>query len=455
MEGAAETTVKQLDLTPVMAPYLDVHMMSPLLDFLREVNLYDTKDIAKEKIRIFVRTNMIDLVEEEMDSLQDDPITKTPELDKATLAARTDAIFDKIDHEPEAVVKCEEFFKNEELITSLKSGSNLTLEYVSANHDITVSTLEDYYKYGKFKYDCGMYADAYVMLGNFLSVAQMQTPSVLGALWGRLACRILQGLLQDKWDESLQDLNAVKEAIENRSIPPVDQLNQRAWLLHWGLFIFLKQPNGADLLFDFFSEKSYLQTLENLCPWLLRYYSCAALLSSKRRNIMRVAVEEIQSISYLYSDPFTQLVESLYDRFDLDEAQAYLSKCLEVMKQDFFLHIFEEKFLLEVRVSMCEVHCGLNRRVDMTMLSEKMQLSEDEAEKWMVDMVRGASALDGAKIDSAGKQVIMPVPSKSGYKQIIDRTRELTVRSSILSSNVSNLLQEQSTYIKQMQSQAN
>lgn len=446
------TSLRDFDLTRTMAPYLDVHMMSPLLDFLRETSIYDTKDIVKEKIRIFVRTNMIDLVEEEIEGLSDDPsVSSNPELDKAKLAARTEAIFNKIDNEPETVKICEQFFGNEELISGLKVGANLSMEYLTTNHNISAGMLEEYYKYGKFKYDCGMYADAYSILGNFLSVMQqVQTSSVLGALWGRLACKILQGLLEDKWNDALLDFNAVKDAIESRGIPPVDQLNQRAWLLHWGLFIFLKQPNGCDLLFDFFSEKVYLQTIENLCPWLLRYYSCAALLSTKRRSVMRVALDEMQSISYLYADPFTQLVESLYDRFDLDEAQVYLTKCLEIMKVDFFLHIFVDNFLFEVRVSMCDVHCGLNRRVDMTMLSEKMQLSEAEAEKWMVDMVR-ESALEGAKIDSSGKQVIMPVPSKTGYKQVIDRTRDLTVRSSILASNVSNLLQEQATYIKQVQ----
>jgi sulfite exporter TauE/SafE len=67
-----------------------------------------------------------------------------------------------------------------------------------------------------------MYAEAHEMLGNFLSIHQSQSVLVLGALWGRLACRILQGLLQDKWDDSIQDLSAVKEAIESRSIPAVD-----------------------------------------------------------------------------------------------------------------------------------------------------------------------------------------------------------------------------------------
>ena len=33
-----ESEKSSCDLTPSMAPFLDVHMMSPLLDFLREVN---------------------------------------------------------------------------------------------------------------------------------------------------------------------------------------------------------------------------------------------------------------------------------------------------------------------------------------------------------------------------------------------------------------------------------
>jgi len=48
MEGEKST----YDLTPAMAPFLDVHMMSPLLDFLREVSWLD--NIACLKIRIML-----------------------------------------------------------------------------------------------------------------------------------------------------------------------------------------------------------------------------------------------------------------------------------------------------------------------------------------------------------------------------------------------------------------
>lgn len=315
-----------------------------------------------------------------------------------------------------------------------------------------------------------MYCDAEEMLGNFLSVAQAQTTSVLGALWGRLACRILQA----KWDESLTDINAVKDAIESRSIAPMDQLRQRAWLMHWGLLVFLNQRDGFDALYHFFSEKIYLQTIENVCPWLLRYYTCAAILSSHRRAVMMDVLNEILATSYLHSDPMTQFVESVYERFDFEEAQQRLSECLILMKNDFFLQIYADKFLHEARLLLCEVYCAINRRVNMVTLAEKLQLSEDEAERWMVEMVRGAvqsNAQEGsttdsssaavttlnARIDSSGKQVLMAPPPKMVHQKVADRTRDLTVRAGILNSNLENLMNEQGEYImrqQQMRSQS-
>ena len=70
--------------------------------------------------------------------------------------------------------------------------------------------------------------------------------------------------------------------------------------------------------------------------------------------------------------------------------------------------IFIDKFMHEARVMICEMYCTINRRVDLHMLAEKLQMSEEESEKWMVEMVRNSSAgsttMD-AKIDSSAKQV--------------------------------------------------
>lgn len=436
------------DLTPAMAPFLDVHMVIPLLDFLREMEIYDPKLITKEKINTVNRTNMAELVDDEYEQFpNDEEFQAEYAVQKPILLKRKDKIFDTIDNEPESVQQVTTFFADTETVNTLKADGNLTSEYIKTNHNISLDALDSYYKFSKFKYECGMYRDAEEMICNYLSVQQPHSASYLGALWGRLACRILQA----KWADSLTDLAAVKESIEVRNVAPIDQLRQRAWLMHWGLFVFLNQRDGADALVGLFSEKPYLQTLENLCPWLLRYFSAAVILSPiRRRSMLRDLLKEIKAMSYQYSDPMTLFLDSLFDQFDFDEAQLRLQECQKLVKDDFFLQIFADKFMHEARMLICEMYCTINRKVDLTMLAQKLQLTEEEAERWMVDMVRGTAAgpTVDAKIDSAGKQVIMAPPAPTAYKKVIDTTRELTTRSAMLSTNLETLVKEQAPYLQ-------
>lgn len=441
------------DLTASMAPYFDVHMIGPLLDFLREVELYDPKIITKEKIKVLSKTNMVDLVEDEYIRLKDDAsFAAEYEIQKPILEKRRNEVFDRIDNEPEAVKLVSEFFADEDLIAELKARADLNIDYLANHHGITAAALEVYYQFGKFKYECGIYSEAEDMLGHYLSIVQPPSATVLAALWGRLVCRILQA----KWEDSLADLQAVKEAIDSKNISHVDQIRQRAWLLHWGLFVYMNQRDGHELLADFFSERAYLQTMENLCPWLLRYYTAAVVLSpARRRTGIRDLLTEIQNMGYMYADPITQFLESLYTQFDFDAAQLKLQECQLLMKQDFFLQIFQEKFTHEARVLICEMYCAINRRVDLNMLSQKLQLSEEESERWMVDMVRGSGTVGGgaagaldAKIDSSGKQVIMAAPSRTTQQQVVEKTRDFSHRSATLSAALQGALKDQAVYLQ-------
>lgn len=381
----------------------------------------------------------------------------------AGLSLKNERTFDLIDHPPEDVQLVARFFANKDLISELKAKNSFHLEHLAKHYQITAESLDSYYRYAKFQYECGMYKESEDMLFNHLSIVGGQASSASstmmttssssdhGALWGRLACRILNA----KWADVFTDLQAVKEAIEVRNSSHVDQLRQRAWLMHWGLFLLLSPRDqiGAESLADLFSEKPYLQTLENLCPWLLRYFTAAVILSPNRRKTMlRDLLREIQSMSYLYSDPMTQFLDSLFDQFDFDAAQVKLEECRLLVKSDFFLGRFADRFMHEARMLICEMYCTINRKVDLTMLAVKLQLSEEEAERWMVDIVRGSVSgpTVDAKIDSSGKQVLMAAPTKVGHKQIIDVSKELSNRSGILSANLEALVKEQALYIQQI-----
>lgn len=466
---------RKYDLTRKMAPFFDVHMVAPLLDYLRDSGLYDTKKVTVEKIAATSLTNMVELVEDEYERLSgDEEMAREYASKKAQMERRKEEIFAQIDNEPEAVKRVAAFFANEETISALKSSSELTLDTLASQFHITSADLESYVSFGKFKYECGMYHDCEEMLSHYLSISpSSQGPGIggrggsqayLSALWGRLACRIVQA----NWESSRDDLKAVRAAIESKAaaaLSAVDQLRSRAWLLHWGLFVLLNQRDGMDLLVDLFQDKAYLSTLENLCPWMLRYYAVAAVLSSKRRSLTRDLLQEIQLISYLYSDPLTQFIEALYDAFDFDLAQQRLKDCHAVMKTDFFLAIFADKFMDEGRALICELYCTVHRRVDLALLASKLELSEEEAERWMVSMVRSAAASSAsssssssssilaldARIDSAGKQVLMSQPQRSAHQQVADRTRDLTVRTGLLGNNIEALLAEQGAYVRSLQ----
>ena len=360
---------------------------------------------------------------------------------------RKDYINNLLDNEPEIVKSVSDFFANTDIINDLKNASKFTLVNLTENKILTIEALESYYKFAKFKYECGLYDESELMLCNFLSITQPPSAIKLGALWGRLVCRILGG----KKEQALIDFREVKDAIEVRNIAPMDQLRQRAWLLHWGLFVYINQPNGIDELVDFFWERPYLQVLENLCPWLLRYYTAFVIMSPlKRRNMLReTLIPEIQSMAYMYSDPITEFISSLFEHFDFDEAQLKLTECQKLIENDFFLQIFAKQFMHEARMLIIEMYCTINRRIDLVMLAEKLQLTDEEAEKWMVDMVRGQSTgpIVDAKIDSSKRQVIMASPSRSAHQQVMEKTRELTVRSGILTANLGSIVKEQSHFL--------
>ena len=438
------------DLTSRMAPFLDVHLLMPLLDSMRESGLFDSNRITLEKIKLVDKTNMISFVMEEYAKSGDADLKSEFSAKKADLEKREEKVHEELDNEPESVKAVAAFFADSNKINELKSSAQLTLDNLANNHDISNDKLLAYYQRAKFIYECGLYVEADTMLCNFLSVSQPMSPSLLGALWGRLASHILQA----KWEDTVSDFAAIKEAIEARGIRPLDQLRQRAWLLHWGLFVHCNKPDGIDNLVDLFTEKTYLQTMENLCPWLLRYYTAAVILSPNRRsNTLHSILTEIQDMAYLYSDPVTQFLQSLYTNFDFDEAQVKLKQCQELIKHDFFLQIFLEKFIKEARVLICEMYCSINRKVDLVMLSKKLQLSEEEAEKWMVDMVRNGSgnnnkAYQDARIDSSSKQVLMALHNKTAHEMVFEKTNDLTQRGSILSTNLEDMLKENADYLK-------
>ena len=89
-------------------------------------------------------------------------------------------------------------------------------------------------RYAKFVYNCGQYQQASSLL---VSVRALTTDpdKAFSAMWGKLASEVLV----QNWEQAVEDIQALRDAIEARTTTPaIMQLQQRCWLMHWALFIF-------------------------------------------------------------------------------------------------------------------------------------------------------------------------------------------------------------------------
>ena len=327
-----------------------------------------------------------------------------------------------------------EFIKDKDLIEQMQRDSSFTLETLEQNHNITAANVEALYNFAKFQFDCGNYEGALEYLTIYYNLFAGHSPqAALSALWGKLASEILT----TNWNAALEDINKLRDAIEeNTNSTPLEQLQQRTWLIHWSLFVFFNHEDGRDGIVDFFFQQRYIEAIGANCPWILRYLTTAVITNKRRRNVLKDLVKVIQQEQYNYRDPITEFLECLYVNFDFDGAQEKLEECKKVLQVDFFLVFCHDDFMENARLFIFETYCRIHQKIDIGMLARKLALEQDEAERWIVDLIRGAR-LD-AKIDSKENHVIMGAQFPTVYEQVIEKTKDLTARTYVLAGHLDN-----------------
>jgi translation initiation factor 3 subunit E len=291
-----------------------------------------------------------------------------------------------------------------------------------------VEMMESMYKFAKYHYDCGNYAGTTSHLYFYLLVMSPSDKNYLNVLWGKLASEIL---IQN-WETALEDLNKLREYIDsNTNGSSLHLLQQRTWLIHWSLFVFFNHVKGRDLIIDMFLYRpNYLNAIQTMCPHILRYLATAVIINRSRRAAMKDLVKVIQQESYTYRDPITELLENLYVNFDFEGARDKLHECQIVLFNDFFLTACLDDFVENARLMIFETFCRIHQCISIGMLAEKLNMNPEEAECWIVNLIRNAR-LD-AKIDSKLGHVVMGTQPLSPYQQILEKVDTLSVRSEAL-----------------------
>ena len=310
------------DLTPTLGRFLDRHLLLPLLDFLSSRELFAREDLERSKLAVLLKTNMLDLAVDIHTSLH-----KTKEV-PPNLATRREEVLANMQRLKAEVEPILAIVGDPGRVEELKRDRSFNQAFFVAQLNISAAQIEVLQTWAKFLFECGDYAQAAQLLSSYRMLTTDSDKS-FSALWGKLASEILNG----SWDAALEDLNALRDAIDSRtSTAPAMMLQQRCWLMHWALFLLGNHPNGRSILADLFLQDKWLQALQANAPHLLRYLAVAVVTNPRRRDKMRDVVRVIGMERANYSDPITAFLEDLHTHANFSEAQERLTRSTKIIK---------------------------------------------------------------------------------------------------------------------------
>jgi len=257
------------------------------------------------------------------------------------------------------------------------------------------------------------------------------TSKSVACIWGSIASL----LLNREFEDAADNIATLNEFLENAKMGKREVLLQRTWLTHWTMFAIFKSENVPTKALDIFLHEKSLSIISISCPHIFRYVSACLILHQKR---LRLALKEtvwiIQLEQGAYSDPITRFLVALYMDLDFDLAQQELQECRKVCKADFFLAHHWEDFEENARLLIFETYCRIHQCINIDMIATRLAMTPAEAELWIVKLIQNAK-LD-ARIDSEKSRVVMSKAPPSVYHQVIEKTKNLSFRSTMLLSNL-------------------
>lgn len=480
-----ETQPHEYDLADKLAPHLDRHLIFPILMSIqgREVAIYDNDSLARAQIAIVDKTYMLDFQCDVMNNI------KMPIPDEVN--ARKEQVVEAVKSGRERTLKLLKLLEEEESYNKIKKLNNLDDLY--DGFELEDGVLDDLFDYARTCYMSGNYAHSgnllvqyrmLILIGEgdkmqgeqsnerqnyLLKIGETgrDPKKYLNATWGCLASSILQGEWIQAADFACQLDQAISTAYENVETRQVftlygkqdqrietcknEALQQRTWFVHWILFILFRvewgneqKKDGAALnqswtkLVDIFLNEKSLSVMALGAPHLLRYVAALLILYNKKlKHLMRDILLVIHAEADNYSDPITNFLLALYINMDFDDAQVQLQKCYHVCQVDYFLEEHYKTFLENARLLIFESYCRVHQYIDINMIAEKLNMRPDLAEVWIVNLIQSAKL--SARIDSENNRVLMAKENPSVYQQVIDKTKNISFRTTLVQANSANL----------------
>jgi translation initiation factor 3 subunit E len=377
------------------------------------------------EVHMLKDTNMIDFAKDKFEELGE---TCPPELDE-----KRDEVLQQLETLRERELALLAILEDEDSVKRIHALKSVT--EICEHFDVTLEQVEGLVTYSKCQFECGNYRLSGELLKHYRSMMdkdseRVMTSKSVACIWGTIACAILSR----DGETAADTISVLSEYLDNAKMPNREVLLQRTWLVHWTLFpIFQSEAVPVKALDIFLHEKS-LSIISLSSPHLFRYVGACLILHKRLRLALKEIVWTINLESSNYSDPITRFLVALYTELDFDGAQQELQECRKVCKADYFLAPHWEDFQENARLLIFETYCRIHQCINIEMIADKLNMTPGDAELWIVKLIQNAK-LD-ARIDSEKNRVVMSKAPPSVYHQVIEKTKNLSFRSTMLLSNL-------------------
>jgi translation initiation factor 3 subunit E len=148
------TPPSSYDNVSYLLPYLDPHMILPLLEFLQEKQLYNETDLLQARVDLAgQKTKMVDFWAAEYKLLHNS--------DPTDLEQRRQRVYDELNAIQEGCGKLLTVLNDEsDIAAELRASGNFTFDYLHTNYQVTAENVDNLYAFAKLNFDCGRYSDS-------------------------------------------------------------------------------------------------------------------------------------------------------------------------------------------------------------------------------------------------------------------------------------------------------
>eukprot|EP01013_Petalomonas_cantuscygni_P025624 TRINITY_DN4764_c0_g1_i2.p1 TRINITY_DN4764_c0_g1~~TRINITY_DN4764_c0_g1_i2.p1 ORF type:complete len:549 (+),score=106.24 TRINITY_DN4764_c0_g1_i2:106-1647(+) len=427
-----------------ITPYIDRHMVLIILDWLEKNNANTRAQTLKTRLNVMSKT----LHTTEYLALQAEAAgLSSPDDLPAAAKAEVEARAAKLEAATKDAAPYAAFIAQVTAHAS-PAGTNASADAADASADAAAlspieppaGSLDPLYAYSRILYDAGKYTEAYNALRAYR--AALETRGGLQAVVDGRASPVLWGfaaaaIMSDQLEAAAGHLRSIAEAL--RECP--SHLAGRLYLLHYALFVFFLPPPSenpqshvghADWYVKTFCFEDRLRltaALQAAAPWYCRYLVVGLVASRLRgtgRGLLRGLTAILSQERTHHSDEVTEFVRLLLESTDVDAAQEMLRSVGPVLAADPFLAARADDFTNCGWQLLFETYCRAHCQVSVDHIGERMGLPADEAERWVVGLIRD-TRID-ARYDTTRRHLIIRPPLRSPLMQLRDRAKFLLSR---------------------------